>query len=100
MISLFDTLEHILQNHSKSLSDIEWIGNEDFELPFENFIEFAKNTDDSWVKRIYPIELIVIGKELVLIRREFDHEDDERWLYINTKKPIHSKNLSSFNTEH
>ncbi len=99
MISLFETLEETLQNHNKNLSDIEWVGSKDLEIPLENFIELAKKTDDSYSKMIPPFDLMVVGKDFVITREISDHEDNEFWLYINTKKPKNIKQLETLDSD-
>lgn len=74
-----ETLQ-ILKEHGKGLSDINWIGSEDFKIDLENGIDFLDVSYDSgYGGQEIAHDLMVVGDGFWLEREEYDGA--EGWSY-------------------
>lgn len=87
-MNLLEETIAVLAEYNLSLDDIARVQGYDFEIPVENFIEVAKNTnyDDGFGSAKIAQDLLVIGNGWWLERGEYD--GSEWWEFKQPYKPI------------
>lgn len=93
-MNLLETLTECLKEHSKTLSDIQWVGCKDFEIPINNFIDLASKTRDGFLPEVAD-DLIVVGKNF-WIERQYDEFDNFIWSY--KQQPMHPQQSYTLKT--
>lgn len=78
---LYDTYE-ALHRRGKKLSDIEWIGCEDFQIAMDNFLECADVEYDNDARAVAE-DLMLVGHNFMLYR----DPGSPRWLYFELPSP-------------
>ena len=71
-----------LHREGKTLSDVEWIGCDAFQITMDNFLRCADIEYDSAANAVAE-DLVLVGHNFVLGRRPNSH----RWVYIDLPKP-------------
>lgn len=80
MRNLLDETKRILQMYGHTLSDIVWVGCEDYRIEIEQFIELANVVyDDGFGSEEVATDLLVVGTDWWLERHEYD--GSEWWEY-------------------
>lgn len=87
--TLYENTLECLQRHGKTFDDVLWIGNKDFYIDIENFVELAKKCGDSDIYHRYsddystddyavvcveniPEDIIIVGNDFWLERKITD----------------------------
>lgn len=85
--NLLTETEEVLNSYDKKLSDILWVGGEDFEIDLQNFLDVAEQTDynsDFGAQKV-ATDLMIIGKDFWMERRE--HDGSEWWEFYTMPEP-------------
>ena len=86
-MNLLKETEKILKENGKSFDDVKWIGNKDYYIDIDKFIEVADTEyDDDYGGAKVALDLIIVGKDWWLERAEYD--GSEWWEFKQMpKKP-------------
>ena len=72
-MNLLKETEKILKENGKSFDDIKWIGNKDYYIDIDKFIEVADTEyDDGYGRTEVALDLIIVGSNWWLERAEYD----------------------------
>ena len=71
-----------LHREGKTLSDVEWIGCDDFQITMDNFLKCADVEYDGTANAVAE-DLMLVGHNFVLGRRP----NTSRWVYVDLPKP-------------
>ena len=90
---LKETLTILVRNH-KQLTDVEWIGGKDFEIPIAEFISLADTEyNNGYGSPKVATDLIIVGKDFWLERNEYD--GSEWWDFKERpQRPSHLKSIT------
>ena len=85
----------VLEKHGKTLDDIVSVCGIDFNIPLENFLRYADTEYDSgYGGQEVASDLKIIGKDFIMIRREYD--GSESWRFLSTIPPGRTENVCCF----
>lgn len=89
MINLLEETRDALKKHGIEWEDVVWVGGNDFEIPFRDFIKLAYQTDyDNGFGRQYVAsDLTIITSLGRFVRKEYD--GSEGWEFIKSQMPYH-----------
>ena len=96
-MTLFYYTVQCLEENGKTLKDIIWIGNQDFRIDINEFINYSMQLEmDSVPLKSYirlksiPIDIVIVGKDFWLSRPVFYDESFSELtdLWIFNKKPL------------
>ena len=96
-MNLLKETEKILKENGKSFDDVKWIGNKDYYIDIDKFIEVADTEyDDDYGGAKVALDLIIVGKDWWLERAEYDGLEwwDYRKKIKKPKKKLDLKNLT------
>lgn len=81
----------ILAKHGHTLSDIEWVGGNDFEISIDLFRKLANHDYNSgFGAQEVASDLVLVGKDFWLERQEYDGA--ESWAYkVHPTRPIEKR---------
>lgn len=87
MTNLLEETEYILNKNNKELSDILWVGGDDFEIDLQNFLDIAAETnyDAGFGAQKVATDLMIIGKDFWMKRCEYD--GSEWWEFYTMPEP-------------
>mgnify|MGYP006296089785 CR=1 FL=1 len=99
MKNLYQELESVLTNNSKTFDDILWVGTKDFYVPTESFLTKIKDIyydNDAGVIEISP-DLIIMGDNWYL-KRKFSLSGAEGWEFVDfiTKPKVERTDISNY----
>lgn len=91
MTNLLDETIKVLEEHNKTLDDVEWIGTTEIEISVNEFIKEAnREYDDGYGDAEVNLDLVVVGKDFWLERNEYD--GSEWWDFkMMPKRPMPKK---------
>lgn len=80
MINLLEETKRVLKDYGHTLSDIVWVGCEDYRIEIDQFIELANVFyDNGYGGEEVATDLLVVGTDWWLERHEYD--GSEWWEY-------------------
>ncbi len=106
-MTLLESVIQCLSKKGKSLSDIEWVGCREFQIPYEEFERYAVQVSDNLdnVLQRIPLDIILVGKDFWIERQQY-FEDlgicflDECWEYHQLpNKPSVQKSIVSLDIQ-
>lgn len=100
-MTLYEHLEAFLFEHGKKITDILWVGGEDFRIPLDNFFDLAQSVGDQkhCTVRDLPFDIVIVGADFWLERTDEDilHilQEDDYFIYREfPNKPTQEKKLN------
>lgn len=89
MINLLEETRDALKKYGIEWEDVVWIGGNDFEIPFRDFIRLAYQTDydNDFGRQYVASDLTIITSLGRFVRKEYD--GSEGWEFIKSQMPYH-----------
>lgn len=82
MPNLLEETKDTLKLYGCTLNDIVWVGIKEGYIPLETFIKHADfEYDDVILGQRVPTDLVVVGKDFIMARKEYS--DGDRWEYYS-----------------
>lgn len=79
-MNLLKETKDLLEKFNKTLDDIKWIGGNNFQISKEQFVKLADiEYDSGYGHQVVACDLILVGADFWLERREYD--GSEWWEY-------------------
>lgn len=84
MTNLFDETAGVLENHNKTIADIEYIGSSETKINTNKALELMKKTDyySGYGGQVIAENLMIKGNGFIMTRGEYD--GSEWWDYMQT----------------
>ena len=88
-MNLFEETCDAFKQHGVEWDDVIWVGGNDFEIPFRDFIRLAKETDydEGYGRQWIASDLTIITSHGRFVREEYDGL--EWWKFILSTVPYH-----------
>lgn len=103
MYTILESLIKLLKENKKSISDICWIGSQDFSIPIDNFCQLASTIPEYERDNDVAEDIIISGKDFWVEREIF--ENNGKWVYKVTPQKakyeytINALNFHNFSSE-